>query len=590
MHFPLRPRRAWTQVAATAAFVLSLFIAGSASANPKYAGYVYDVNAGKALYADSADEERYPASLTKIMNLYIVFEELAAGRLSLSTPLSVSQYAAGRPPSKIGLRPGASIEVSDAIKALVTKSANDIAVVLAEHIEGSEAAYARRMTKTAKRLGMTSTVFRNANGLPDDRQHTTARDMATLGIAIQRDFPQYYGVFQTRVFHFGKRAYGNHNKLLGRVEGVDGIKTGYIRASGFNLVTSVRRDGKHLVAVVMGGNTGASRDRHMAELIERLLPKAQVGGTMPLIAWNEQRLSPPPLPNAKPTMATVYAARLLRKAEETGNANDPIGSEILAFVSDTRKSIGPLVAPANDPDTLTAVIAQASEAGLPAPEALDKTQVELEGSSTVIIASAPATSAGPAGAAGNAAHHPRVDAAFAIVGQAPSGTSSMADLLAAMERAQENRSVSASAGRGNGAGESASDRGRAHARVRQPAPAKTDSARGKRAEITGPAPMQVADSRSSRPVATSAVAAHDRSDWQIQLGAVGSPQEADALLSSAAETVPGLDAQPRVTVPVSTSRGTLYRARFAGFQSADDAAEACKRFANHNRPCWAVSM
>ncbi|MEO1102924.1 MAG: D-alanyl-D-alanine carboxypeptidase family protein, partial [Pseudomonadota bacterium] len=244
MYAPFRrsnalPRRLFGLAAPLLGLLAVLFYSLPAEANPKYAGYVYDVVSGKTLYSENADAQRFPASLTKIMTVYIMFEEIKAGRLHFGTRMRVSKYAAGRPPSKIGLRVGGSIKVRDAIKALVTKSANDVSVVVAEHISGSEAAFARRMTKTARRLGMKSTTFRNANGLPNSGQVTTARDMVKLGIAVQRDFPQYYGVFQTRTFRYGKRNYRNHNKLLGTVTGVDGIKTGYIRASGFNLVTSV---------------------------------------------------------------------------------------------------------------------------------------------------------------------------------------------------------------------------------------------------------------------------------------------------------------------------------------------------------------
>eukprot|EP00903_Cladosiphon_okamuranus_P001679 g1677.t1 len=281
----------------------------TAMANPKYAGIVVDAKTGKTLYASSADAYRYPASLTKIMTLYVVFEELEAGRLSLNSRLTVSKYAAGRPPSKLGLRAGKTIKVKDAILALVTKSANDVATVVAENIGGSEKKFAERMTRTARQLGMNKTTFRNPHGLPNSGQRTTARDMARLGIAIQERFPQYYGYFKTRSYKYGKRTYGNHNKLLGSVKGVDGIKTGYIRASGFNLVTSVNRDGRQIVAVVMGGKTGASRNAQMTKLIGRYLKKASRGKkSAPLIAKNRaiqptfvaSALKNPPLPTAKP--------------------------------------------------------------------------------------------------------------------------------------------------------------------------------------------------------------------------------------------------------------------------------------------------
>lgn len=304
--------------AAVAVFAGFLIGGGThATANPKYAGIVVDAKTGKTLYADNADAYRFPASLTKIMTLYVVFEELEAGRLTLNSRLKVSKYAAGRPPSKIGLKPGSTIKVKDAILALVTKSANDVATVVAENIGGSEAAFARRMTRTARQLGMSKTTFRNAHGLPNSKQRTTARDMARLGRAIEERFPEEFKYFNTRVFTYKGRRYGNHNKLLGRVKGVDGIKTGYIRASGFNLVTSVKRNGRHVVAVVMGGRTGASRNAHMKDLIGRYLHKASRGPkTAPVIAsrglrkrFNAAALSNVPTPQQKPGSAveTVVA-------------------------------------------------------------------------------------------------------------------------------------------------------------------------------------------------------------------------------------------------------------------------------------------
>ncbi len=239
----------------------------------RFAALAIDAQTGRTLYARNADARCYPASLTKIMTLYILFEELRAGRVSYGTRMRVSRRAANQAPSKLGLKPGQTIRVIDAIKALVTKSANDVAVVVAEHISRSERRFAKRMTRTARRLGMKRTRFRNASGLPDRRQVTTARDMARLGRRIERDFPRYYAFFRTRSFVWKGRRYGNHNRLLGRYRGVDGIKTGYTRASGFNLVSSVRRNNRHLIAVVLGGRTGRDRDRYMVRLLNKTMPR-----------------------------------------------------------------------------------------------------------------------------------------------------------------------------------------------------------------------------------------------------------------------------------------------------------------------------
>ncbi len=254
---------------------------------PPYAAMVVDGKSGKILYAENPDALRHPASVTKVMTLYLLFEQIERGKMTLDTPLKVSAFAERQAPSKLALGAGDTIRVEDAIKALVTKSANDVAVVVAENIGGSEPAFAQLMTKKARALGMSRTVYKNASGLPDAGQVTTARDLITLGRAIQDRFPREYAYFSTRVFNYEGDAYANHNKLLGRVEGVDGIKTGFTRMSGFNLLTSVKHEGRQVVAVVLGGRSGPSRDRIMADLIEEHLPRATQGArTSPLVAEN----------------------------------------------------------------------------------------------------------------------------------------------------------------------------------------------------------------------------------------------------------------------------------------------------------------
>ena len=255
-----------------------------AQARPKYAGIVIDAKTGKTLYSENANKPRYPASLTKMMTMYLMFEALSDKRMTKKTRIRMSKYAASKPPSKLGIRPGGSLSAEQAIYALATKSANDVATAVAEHLGGSEAKFARIMTLKARKLGMKHTRFNNASGLPSKTQLTTARDMATLGIALRQHFPQYYRYFSTTSFKYGKRKYGNHNRLLGRVKGVDGIKTGYSRASGFNLVSSVRLKGRSIVAVVMGGRSGKSRNAQMRSLIKRYLPKASRGKQKQLLA------------------------------------------------------------------------------------------------------------------------------------------------------------------------------------------------------------------------------------------------------------------------------------------------------------------
>ncbi|NKB54097.1 MAG: D-alanyl-D-alanine carboxypeptidase [Rhizobiaceae bacterium] len=244
------------------------------SHNPRYAAYVIDAKTGKVLFSRNAHARRYPASLTKMMTLYLVFEDLKSGRIKLNSRLVMSKAGWRREPSKLGLRPGQSISMKQAIYSLVTKSANDVATALGDQLSGSEAKFAKRMTRKARQLGMKNTTFKNANGLTARGQTTTAADMAKLGLALREHFPRRYKYFQTRVFKFGKRRYSNHNRLLGKVRGVDGIKTGYTRASGYNLVSSVSSGDRRIVAVVMGGRSGKSRNAHMTKLIRQFLPKA----------------------------------------------------------------------------------------------------------------------------------------------------------------------------------------------------------------------------------------------------------------------------------------------------------------------------
>ena len=253
------------------------------SYSPAFSSIIVDGNSGATLSANNPDASRHPASLTKIMTLYLLFERLDAGKIKLDSEMDVSEHASEQAPTKLGLRPGQTIKVEDAIKGLVTRSANDAAVVIAEAIAGDEDDFAKLMTRKARALGMTRTVYRNASGLPDDAQVTTARDQSTLGRAIQDRFPRYYRYFSTSVFNYHGHSIRNHNKLLGNVEGVDGIKTGYTRASGFNLVTSMRRGNRHLVGVVLGGRSGGSRDAAMRNLLAENLEKGATKRTVAAI-------------------------------------------------------------------------------------------------------------------------------------------------------------------------------------------------------------------------------------------------------------------------------------------------------------------
>ena len=265
-----------------------------AAADPAFAAIVVDANAGRTLFAVNENAPRHPASLTKVMTLYLLFEQLDKGAMTLQTEIPVSEHAAAQEPSKLGLEPGDTISVDDAIKAVVTRSANDVAVAIGEAIGGDEPRFADMMTRKAHALGMSRTLYRNASGLPNDEQITTARDLTILARATEERFPRYFKYFSTHEFAYDGEIIGNHNHLLGRVDGVDGIKTGYTRASGFNLLTSVHRDGRSLVAAVLGGRTSAARDAFMEGLIrDHLAQASDRGHTAPMIAEAAAPPAPP---------------------------------------------------------------------------------------------------------------------------------------------------------------------------------------------------------------------------------------------------------------------------------------------------------
>ncbi len=340
-------------VAAAAGMSLAL-VASGADARPKkkrapgytppFAAMVVDANSGRVLHAANETALRHPASITKVMTLYLLFEQMERGRMRLDTPIPISARAASMPPTKVGLRPGSTITVENAIGSLVTKSANDIAVAVAEAIAGDEETFARLMTRKAQALGMTRTVFRNASGLPNEEQVTTARDLTILGRAIQDRFPRQFAYFSKTEHRMGSVVMRNHNRLLGRLEYVDGIKTGYIRASGFNVLTSAKLDGRRVVAVVMGGRTAAHRDGIMANLVENTIEQGARTRTAALITEGPSLESvadtraQAPAPVAAPAPAPRQAERPVAAAEPPGrplalNSYAPVESARPAVVS-----------------------------------------------------------------------------------------------------------------------------------------------------------------------------------------------------------------------------------------------------------------
>ncbi len=320
-----------------------------ARANPNYAAYVVHAESGDILFDRYSTARRYPASLTKMMTLYMLFDAIEAGDLTLESKLKVSTRAAGQPPSKLGVKAGSTITVDTAIQALVIKSANDVAVVVAEELGGSEWQFAKKMTSRARTLGMRSTTFRNASGLPNSRQVTTARDMAELGRRVMQDFPQYYHYFAAKSFSYNGRTYSTHNALVKNFEGADGIKTGYTRRSGFNLVTSAKKDGVRLVGVVLGGRKSWSRDRHMRDILNNAF--AEVAKNPTRIAALHRNT---PAPRLKPTLAVALAAN---NAAPTIVGDEPLRNEIMTAAAgfselsaDTGDILGALIASADVED------------------------------------------------------------------------------------------------------------------------------------------------------------------------------------------------------------------------------------------------
>ena len=340
-----------------------------AATKPQFSAIAVDARTGKILFGSAIDGQRHPASLTKVMTLYVLFEDLKAGRIKLTSDLKVSQRAASMQPSKLGLKPGSTISVENAIKALVTRSANDVAATIGENLEGSEANFAARMTRKARAIGMSKTTFKNASGLPNPAQVTTARDMATLSLRIQRDFPQYYPYFRITSFTYKGQTIRTHNRLLGRYQGTDGIKTGYIAASGFNLTTSAKRGDKRIVGVVMGSSSGGARNKYMMKMLDNAFPKCVGGEAIAAAAGtSEGTLVPPtktaevevkkkPLPDEK-----IADAKLQEATVEGGEAAPAEGTTFQTVVASEENT------PTPDPKVLEAKIAETVVASTDEPE------------------------------------------------------------------------------------------------------------------------------------------------------------------------------------------------------------------------------
>ena len=519
-----RPRRGVTLAGLVAGLAVAVHpLAPAAHAAGKSAVLVIDANTGRVLHASAADELRHPASLAKMMTLYITFERLAQGRLSYQTRLRMSANAAAAAPTKLDLAEGEEVALIDAIRALITKSANDMAVAIAERIAGSEAKFAQLMTAKAHQLGMAATVFRNASGLPDDAQVTTARDMLTLALRLQDDFPQYYPLFATRTFTYRGDTLHNHNTLLDTFEGTDGIKTGYTRASGFNLVASVHRGRKHVVGAIFGGASATARDAAMRTFLNIGLIKAS----------SVKRRQPAPLGVA---LAGPEPAR------QIGPVPAPRLAELPA------------------PKPTPAALPPAEPAAVPRTEAQRSPAIEIARVRAVLVAPGPdhpTTASLPP-------RQPTPAGAAEVLARADVSHGTPADPAAGAPAPPQPKWTAASAGNLP-----------LHATASGDKPAFLSGATSALGTAPSTLDQQAAHlARGAPPVAATPAPAASGA-FHIQIGAYQSLAEAEKRLASARELAPSLLAnRPPVTRTVKQGDKVFYRARYAGFE-AKAAASAC---------------
>jgi D-alanyl-D-alanine carboxypeptidase len=514
----------WRALAAFIAAVLILApLAAQATVPRAFAGIVVDAKSGKVLYQSDADEYRYPASVTKVMTLYILFQELSAGNIKLTDKMTVSKYAASAVPTKLGLKAGSTITVENAIKALVTLSANDMARVIAEYIGGSESAFAKRMTSTARALGMSKTTYANASGLPDTRQVTTVRDQARLGVAIYEHFPKYYAYFQTKSFSYGKRTYGNHNNLLGS-NGVDGIKTGYTAASGYNLLTAARKDGRHIVVAGFGFSKAGSRDAKVRDLVKTYLPKARSGDYLDVAMI--------PIPGRKGSV--VQSSETVQVASVSGVFPMPLPS----FMQDTS-----VEAPANPEigigDVDTTDFAAIAPQPLMRPEDVD------------------------------------VDAAVEAAGAVNTGSARplVTDVIGAW--LNENYSLGAEP---TALGLTAPSK--------PLLPPVGVGAEGEPVDLltSGSVPVvEVASIDAEQPIPAALP-----TGWIVQIGAAPTEDGANSLLSGATAKVGSLDGFKAYVERFEKGGQVFFRARFGGFGGQDEANAICKQIQKAKLSCLAM--
>jgi D-alanyl-D-alanine carboxypeptidase len=536
--------------------------ATGSSYSPAYAAIVVDANSGNVLHASNPDALRHPASLTKIMTLFLLFERLEAGKLKLDTPLKVSEHAEDQAPTKLGLEDGETIRVEEAIKGMVTRSANDAAVVVAEALADSEEEFARLMTRKAHALGMSKTVYKNASGLPNDSQVTTARDQAILGRAIQERFPAYYKYFQTQSFVFRGHTIGNHNRLLGRVEGVDGIKTGFTNASGFNLVTSLRRDKRHVVAVVLGGSSAGSRDSRMRELLSQYVPSASTKRTAPMIAEAATPKNEASKEASKSEGAKIDAIKLEMAKKEPVRATPadakPEGQHFdLASASSVPVHL----------DLPPATVGQRTAPGSSDPiQPVAVKTFNVKGNNTVALA-APAPFAGLPRPSEPTREPTRTETARA---ETPRTETARAEPARTEPTRTEPTRIAAAAPAGGA--------------LPPPPP-------GARPGVLGVLPANVAMATPPVDPATSApeaVKPRPRSGWIIQIGAYPDEDEAKRRLGMVKiKALRMLSTADPFTEPTVKDGTTYYRARFAGLDK-DQAEAVCKFLKRNDVECVAI--
>ena len=535
---------------------------------PNFSAIVVDANTGRTLYAVNEDAPRHPASITKVMTLYLLFEELQKGRISLDSPLQVSAHAAAQAPTKLGLRAGSTIAVENAIKAIVTKSANDMAVAVAENLAGDEVSFAQLMTQKAHSLGMTHTFYHNASGLPDMRQITTARDLALLGRAIHDRFPHYYHYFSTPSFTYAGSFMPNHNHLMSRVTGMDGIKTGYTNASGFNLLSSVNRGGRHIVSVVMGGKTAAGRDSIMQSLIEGHIEEASATPTTHVAeARPTEEAAPTPIRFA-PEPKAVERDPMPDRGDVAQDAAD---DEEAASPVELHPPRGPsLIAPemAVPPPPLPSERPRLASTQRPDHVSDDKPRPAfIAGAQRAVDPShVPLPLAAERGLSGDGSTNRRVLVASA--GNVPVATATPSSLHWVTGPAPVRRGPSAEDAKLT-AGSKAQPIGS------ETAADKTGSLLPKNGAVLGP-PHD--EARAPGP----------KGDWVIQIGATDNEGAAAELLSRArTESRLALASAKPFTEKVQKGDSTLYRARFAGLAPAE-AETACKTLKRSGFACFAT--